>query len=167
MEEMIMVLILENYKMSTCYAAILQVIIGTLFAIMSCRGIIINMRNAKSNFRYLIVSFVSLITVIALFVFPSIMSLSNGGIYMLVEKEEDAIVLEGEIETIVYPSKRVPNHKYAYTEESSNSGMDITINGETYFMPHILGFKEGDEVIISYLPKSKFILSIYHAEEAQ
>ena len=59
------------------------------------------------------------------------------------------------------------NHKYAYTEESSNSGMDITINGETFFMPHTLGFEEGDKVVISYLPKSKFILSIYHAEEAQ
>ena len=162
-----MTFILENYKMSTCYAAILQVIIGTFFAIMSCKGIIINVSNIKQNFRYFITSFISLIIMITLFVFPSVLSLSNGGIYMLIEKEEDAIVLEGEIETIVHPSKRVPNHKYAYTEEASNSGMDITINGETFFMPHTLGFEEGDKVVIAYLPKSKFILSIYHAEETQ
>lgn len=88
-----------------------------------------------------------------------IRSLTNGGIYLCSEKEDDAISLTGTIELIETPSKKYPdikdNHRY---------GADITIDGDTYTAIESGGFKEGDVVTITCLPKSKVILSIYIAD---
>ena len=85
-----------------------------------------------------------------------IKSLTNGGIYLYSEKEDAAIILTGTIELIETPSKKYPdikdNHRY---------GADINIDGETYTAIESGEFKEGDVVTITYLPKSKVILSIY------
>jgi translation elongation factor EF-G len=48
-----------------------------------------------------------------------------------------------------------------------NGAADITINGEIYLIEEVGNFEVGDTVTITYLPKSKVILSIYHAEETQ
>ena len=79
---------------------------------------------------------------------------------MLTEEESDFEVASGEIESFTYPSKRVPTYKGEYGDNSLPFGVDIVVDGKTYFMPYIEGFEEGDKVIIKYLPKSKFILSI-------
>ena len=90
----------------------------------------------------------------------SINSLKNGGIYLINEKESDATTETYIIEKIDEPSKLYPYFKYDH-----KYGSDITINGETYFAVETGDFKEGDLVTITYLPKSKVILSIYATDE--
>lgn len=92
----------------------------------------------------------------------SINSLKNGGIYLANEKESDAITQTCIIEEISEPSRLYPYFKYDH-----KYGSDITISGETYFAAETGNFKKGDSVIITYLPKSKVILSIYHEEKTQ
>lgn len=92
----------------------------------------------------------------------SINSLKNGGIYLMYEKEDDTIT-----ETYVIDKINEPSELYPYFKYNHKYGADITMNGEIYFAVEAGNFKEGDQVTITYLPKSKVILSIYHAEEAQ
>lgn len=89
--------------------------------------------------------------------------LFNGGIYLYSEKETDAVVEIGTIESIKEPSKAIPSFKMPYKEHQRH-GADVIIDGEQYFMVTCEGFEVGDYVEIEYLPKSKFVLSIYEAE---
>lgn len=91
----------------------------------------------------------------------SITDLKNGGIYLLEEKENDAIIETGIIESITEPSKLHPNFK----STRKNGGADIIINGEIYLAVDSGDFDVGDRVTITYLPKSKVILSIYPVDE--
>ena len=93
------------------------------------------------------------------FIALNIMSLINGGACLYKEKEEDAILEMGTIEKIVEPSKSIPNFR-----KDHKHGADVIIDGEEYFMITCEGFEVGDYVEIEYLPKSKFVLSIYEAE---
>ena len=93
----------------------------------------------------------------------SVKALINGGIYLCSEKEEDAIMGIGTIESICEPSKNIPSFKNSYNGHKRH-GADVVIDGEEYFMITCEGFEVGDYVEIEYLPKSKFVLSIYKAE---
>ena len=93
------------------------------------------------------------------FIALNIMSLINGGACLYKEKEEDAILEMGTIEKIVEPNKSIPNFR-----KDHKHGADVIIDGEEYFMITCEGFEVGDYVEIEYLPKSKFILSIYKSE---
>ena len=90
----------------------------------------------------------------------SVNSLKNGGIYLANEKERDATTKICIIEEINEPSKLYP-----YFKHDHKYGADITVNGETYFAIESGEFKVGDKVTITYLPKSRVILSIYAADE--
>ena len=81
--------------------------------------------------------------------------LTNGGIYLFSENEDDAVVESGMIESICEPSERITRFKSDY-----GYGADIIINGERYFAMTCKGFNEGDKVTVLYLPKSHFILNI-------
>ena len=86
-------------------------------------------------------------------------SLINGGACLFKEKEDSGIFETGTIEKIVEPSKSIPNFR-----KDHKHGADVIIDGEEYFMITCEGFEVGDYVEIEYLPKSKFILSIYKSE---
>lgn len=93
-----------------------------------------------------------------------IINLQNGGIYLIEEKEDDAISKTGIIENIVEPSERFPQFK-GYYEGKYKYGADITISGEVYLAIDSGNFELGDRVTITYLPKSRVILSIYAVDE--
>jgi hypothetical protein len=104
------------------------------------------------------------------FVPMNVQTLTNGGAYLLRESENDAKTQTGVIEKIYEPSELYPNFKSSYHFEDGTSiqqfGADITINGEMYFAVFAGDFKVGDTVTITYLPKSKVILSIYYPEDS-
>ncbi len=93
-----------------------------------------------------------------------IINLQNGGIYLLEEKEDDVISKTGIIENIVEPSEMFPQFK-GYHDGKYKYGADITIGGEVYLAIDSGDFEVGDRVTITYLPKSKVILSIYPVDE--
>ena len=79
-------------------------------------------------------------------------TLKNGGIAFLKEKNSEALVCQGEIESITEISELIPNHH--------SFGSDIVIDGVTYVAVEEGEFKVGDIVEIHYLENSKFILKI-------
>ena len=82
-------------------------------------------------------------------------TLSNGGIYLFFENEDDAVVESGMIESICEPSERITRFKSDY-----GYGADVIIDGELYFALTCNGFEKGNKVTVLYLPKSHFILNI-------
>lgn len=92
-----------------------------------------------------------------------IVELKSGGIYLLSETPDDAVTETGVIQFIATPSART----FHFKGTNVNGAADITINGEIYLIEEVENFEVGDTVTITYLPKSKVILSIDYAEEAQ
>lgn len=92
----------------------------------------------------------------------SINSLKNGGIHLIYEDRDYTITETCTIENIDAPSELYPYFKYDH-----KAGADISANGKTYFAVEAGDFKEGDLVTITYYPKSKVIVSIYYADEAE
>lgn len=160
-----MTISINMYKMTSCYFPVFLVLYGLIFAIICARSIYINSKNFKSNYPHIIVAVCGIVLNTVLFIYPSFLSLSNGGIHMLWEKEDEAIERSGTIEDIIYPSQRIPTYKGEYGDSPLPFGVDITIDGETYFMPYIEEIDEGEKVVFTYLPKSEFILSITTTEE--
>ena len=97
--------------------------------------------------------------------------LINGGIYLIYEKEVDAIEIQGEIlgidELSEFSFPRTLSREYGYGEAT---GVQITINDSQCSAPGIvvstLDLKVGDYVKVTYLPKSGYVLSIYKIEDA-
>lgn len=162
-----MIINMNMYKMTGCYFPIFLVLFGLIFVIKGAWSIYLSVKDIRSNYKYVITSLLVIIIAIGCFIYPSFLSLTNGGIHLLTEKEGEVIEVSGTIEKFTYPSKRVPTFKGKYADSSLPFGVDISIDGETYFMPYIEGFDVGEEVVITYLPKSKVVLSIYYAEESQ
>jgi len=108
-----------------------------------------------------ILKLIFVIVVSACLFVPCCVSLANGGIYLLRERENDAEVITGTIESVCEPSKRVPTYKGDVQQtDKTVHGADIVIDGKEYLSGSCVGFKEGDCVSITYLPRSRFILSI-------
>jgi len=109
---------------------------------------------------------------------PSITNLINDGFSLVQEKEKNCILYQGYIESVQEPSKRIWGYKDAdangseviingerYSEGAY--GADITIDGQLYFAATSGDFQVGDRVVISYLPKSHIIMSMYAAPEEE
>ena len=90
-------------------------------------------------------------------------TLTNGGIYLRSENESDVVVETGTIESICEPSEIITGFKATHNGRQRH-GADVIIDGKRYFAVTCDGFEIGDYVEIEYLPKSKFILSIYKSE---
>ena len=86
--------------------------------------------------------------------------LLNGGIFLMFEKESDAIVVEGQISQInELGIFSFPELSSDYGNGDSN-GVEIVINGVGYAVPVCGDLQVGDEVVLTVLPKSKYILEI-------
>ena len=85
-------------------------------------------------------------------------SLARGGIYLIQEKEDDAILISGKIEDFIELSLYSGGNKY-YDKNSTFQGYGegIVIDGIKYYLMYG-DLKEGDDVTIKVLPKSKLIL---------
>ena len=149
---------LNGYFTHCFVKPIFGIFVVFLFAIAIAIGFC-QFHKGKTEIEKVVISCIIFVCFAAMSIPGEIKSLTNGGIYLYSEKEDDAITITGKIELIEAPSKKYPdikdNHRY---------GTDITIDGETYTAIESGGFKEGDVVTITCLPKSKVILSIYIAD---
>lgn len=105
-----------------------------------------------------ILKFILFVGVFALFSFVNIGRLAYGGIYLITERATDSIVIEGEIEKV----EEVSNFIFPIIE--SGIGTRFTVNGEKCTAIVQGEFEVGDYVVVNYLPKSGYILSIEKAE---
>lgn len=84
--------------------------------------------------------------------------LSSGGLKLITERPGDAVTLEGTVEQVdAYSIWESP--RYSVGGEISN-GYAITIDGVTCSSMALGTLEVGDEVTVTYLPKSGLILAI-------
>lgn len=96
------------------------------------------------------------------FLFLNIKTLAQGGIYLSFEKETDAVIVHGVIERIE-ECDLYDNHKYGTgdgTGVGSSFGVKIIVEGNCYNAVQSGDLQSGDDVVITYLPKSLFVLKI-------
>ena len=86
---------------------------------------------------------------------------SSSGCYLISERPGDAVTTQGTIEQI-QPLGIFESPKYTSNGESSN-GYAITIDGVSCTAMAQGTLEVGDEVTVTYLPKSGFVLSIEEA----
>ena len=88
--------------------------------------------------------------------------LARGGIYLCSEKESDAVVMQGIVEKIEECDNSY-NQKYGRGSTNNGStsfGVKIFIEGNCYYSITSGNLQPGDDAIITYLPKSRFVLKI-------
>lgn len=134
---------------STIYLVVAIFIIIILFLSITNR---INTFNNKYKF----LSYIILVLISFGLFYDSIPTIKYG-IYLLVENESSTISISGEISQIEdsYNSPR-----YYYMGNNNARAKIITIDDEEFYIFYIGNFKVGDIVVIEYLPKSTFVLSI-------
>lgn len=84
--------------------------------------------------------------------------LFHGGIHLIYERAASAVTTQGTIEEIQACSI-LESPKYTAGGESSN-GYEITIDGTTCRTMALGSLEVGDEVTVTYMPKSGFVLTI-------
>ena len=153
----------ETYYRNVCINP-LSYISLCLFTIIVIVGYIVYLFVSKKGISKDVIIFLLLFSFIMYRNIPGdVIELNAGGIYLLSETPDDAISKNGVIQYITTPSART----FHFKGTNVNGAADITINSETYLIEEVGDFKVGDIVTITYLPKSKVILSIYYAEESQ
>ena len=96
------------------------------------------------------------------FIIINVQTLARGGIYLCSEKESEAVVIQGTIEEIEECDNSY-NQKYgrsATNDGTTSFGVKILIEGNCYYAITSGGLQPGDDAIITYLPKSRFVLRI-------
>ena len=88
-----------------------------------------------------------LLAVLILFITISAVPLLRGGIYLLFEKESD-VEIDG-----------ITGGKYG-TENNNGRGEALIVNGAKYYLTTYGDLKVGDSVVMSVLPRSRFVLNI-------
>ena len=91
--------------------------------------------------------------------------LINGGMYLFLEKAEAAITAEGTIEEITLLNQfSFPNiseyDKYESRTSPNIYGYKIVVNNIVLKAPAIGALMSGDHVSVTFLPKSRYVLSI-------
>lgn len=99
-----------------------------------------------------------LLAVLILFITISAVPLLRGGIYLLFEKESDAVEMSGVIERTV-EIDGITGGKYG-TENNNGRGEALIVNGAKYYLTTYGDLKVGDSVVMSVLPRSRFVLNI-------
>ena len=144
---------------------LISIILGTLAAII----VGISMRRTLRTLPgiRLIILIVVLGTIESMYLY--IGRLSYGGIYLLREKESDAVEMQGEITEITglnyYSFPRIECDYYDNLKYGDPTGYEFTINGIQCTAPVKGSLKVGNYVSVTYLPKSGYILYIDMVEQ--
>ena len=124
--------------------------------------------HGKMNFRKKILLLINLLW-ISIFLGIATGQLSHGGIYLLEEKETDAVKMQGYISEIKeFSDFSIPIIECDYYENmkyGDPNGYEFTINGIQCTAPVKGLLKSGDYVSVTYLPKSRYILYIDKVEQ--
>ena len=102
-----------------------------------------------------LVFFVAMI-IVAVFLVKNL--ITGGGIHLIYERPKAAVTVVGTVEEVKANSIWSGNRYTAYGE--STSGYEYTIDGLTVKGMARGTLEPGDEVAVTYLPKSGFVLSI-------
>lgn len=161
---------LDYYRSSLCLCAAIFLVCGILLFKGCISGILtIKKHTENTNKIKSITHGIGIVLALGLSIFFIISSIGGlrYGIYLITEKESDALVLHGEIEEIKeLRNQLVHNYKNAnkYTTEHYNidelNAHLITISGKKYYCMVKGKLKVGDAVEITYLPKSTIVLEV-------
>lgn len=107
-----------------------------------------------------VVSFMLVVIVCCFFLCMNIGRMLHGGIHLIYERESDAIELQGIIEEIEELDRfSFPELKTEYGYNETN-GVKVLINGVECIAVTKGTLDIGDNVIVTFLPQSRYILSI-------
>lgn len=115
----------------------------------------------QSGFSYRkLVHIVLALLVCGFFFLLNIGRLFHGGFYLVAERENDAVIMQGAISDINDLNRfSFPELKNVYRDGQPN-GAQLVINGITCIAISSGDLEVGDFVTVTYLPRSKYILSI-------
>ena len=86
--------------------------------------------------------------------------LMHGGIHLIYERESDAALVQGQIESIEeLDIFAFPNLDCKYTDGNTH-GVQITINGIHFLAIEKGTLDIGDNVVMKYLPQSRYVLHV-------
>ena len=88
--------------------------------------------------------------------------LRHGGIYLLHEKEADAVEMQGYISAIMDVEEA---EGYDFPNFGSGPVVQCTINDVKCIVVDRGSLEEGDYVLVKYLPKSRYVLYIGEVDE--
>ena len=94
--------------------------------------------------------------ILAILISYLLVPLTRGGYYLLFEKEQDAITLEGVVQE-TFDNDSFGASRYGF-EQNEGHGGGIIINGTRYYVMTYGTIQPGDYVRLKILPKSKFVL---------
>lgn len=93
----------------------------------------------------------------------NVLPLARGGVFLLTEKETDAVHLSGVIEETMDLAS-VEGFKYD-VPENKGYGQTVTVNGRTWYLMTYGALQPGDPVEMDVLPKSGLVLRIERGED--
>lgn len=111
------------------------------------------LKSVKSNAKTLVFLAACLFLMIV-----NLVVLLRGGIFLLSEKETDAVEISGVIEQTV-EIDWITGGKYG-TENNNGRGEALIVDGKKYYLATYGDLKAGDSVVMSVLPRSGFVLKI-------
>ncbi len=109
-----------------------------------------------------ILSYFMVFAICVYFITINAQTLARGGIYLCSERESDAVVVQGIIEKIEECDNSY-NQKYgrsATNDGTTSFGVKIIIEENCYYAITSGSLQPGDDVILTYLPRSRFVLKI-------
>ncbi len=138
----------DEYFFATCFAPILSSLLGIAILVASGIGLF-----RKKNIQ----SLLALVFALCLlpFALMNISVLARGSVYLLFEKEENAVTISGQIEETLEPAY-YPRPEYMHCV-----GETVIMNGEKYHLLRPLkDMRAGDNVEMQVLPRSHFVLEV-------
>ena len=133
----------------------IMVVVLFSFGIITALISSIKVINKSKDLAFEIIKIVFIVVALSFPIFSVYPSLANGEIAFLMEKDDEAQVISGEIESICESSKRIPTYK-----NNHKFGADIMIDGVSYFAATAGDLEVGDVVDVYYLENSKFVVKI-------
>lgn len=163
-----------QFSYSTYYRACLEAPLGIVLSIICILGL-----GVASFVKKIVtkdVKTIDIVTSIAVMCFcgfiicMNIGILVHGGIQLISEKETDAVKMQGQIVSLegldIFSFPKLKT-EYGYTQLKAGNGrangVQFTIDGIQCQASTNGAFQVGDYVTVEYLPKSGYILGIYHA----
>ncbi len=159
-----MIFNIEQYSRA---ALIVPLIIAIFSLIWFFDGFIhfIKLIKANNQTKRDVLILLSSLFIVSVFLCTSLGVLLNGGIYLFRENSRYAVCVEGEITEIEDLSQfKFPKMKTEYGYDNKN-GVMITVNGVKCQLPTRGEFEVGDTVKVYYLPRSRYVLSIFSVGE--
>lgn len=128
---------------------------GLISCVKKVLGIVIEQRESRGNLDGFLIGIIISCVCCALSIGP----LLSGGLCLLVERESDAIEIQGEI-TQIREMPRIIFPALTNDYDSEKVGVRIVVDDEEYILPTRGTLQVGDYATVRYLPQSGYVLHI-------